>query len=877
MSGVRLEVQWSPVHPDKFITWGTDINLYEVKSIKEAPQSSIKISESSVAHLLASNSNHPYVKCVDIYPHNDTDMLLAIGQINGKVVLTTFGPTVFDCLGLSGKELVPRHIRQCNTVAWNPTESNLIAAGLEKHRTDHSVLLWDLQRCPHSNGHLVHHAASSSMEPTRPSVELGLSETAHSLAWLRGQSRCLMVGLNNKHLKLYDFRDPGRAVSSTPTKAVYGLAVDPQADHRLSSFFENQIFVWDTRNFEKPVLILSQNKPVTKVSWCPTRNNLLGSLQRDSTSIGLYDIQPTMVGNDEVEPSYLERAVLPGVTGVVGSLPSSTAGTITSFSWHPTHENRLLNISLSGHVTDYTVFERITLNWSPSSHIVWTHGWKTLKTVCDKDPIYSNIDSEAVLIKKRALSGYGLRPILCENGDLAENRDLKRLWRWLYSSARLVEEGLVPSSNTKHPGVRSVLKKLEGSQSLGTEVLTAHGTWSDSNSCQSVHSTVISAKVYRSDEREQALQLCGWHRDREGFLDQLESDGHFSRAAAIAVFNLRLQLAVDILRRGAEHPRATSSTILNIVAVALSGFSDDKTSLWRQQCVSAKEYLTDPYLRVMFAFLTSESESYEEVLEEKDVSVEDRVAFACCFLSDVKLCDYLRNLNSKLTEDGDLSGFLLTGASYDSIALLQRFLDKSGDIQSVSFIAARAFPGTLLKEDVVQEWIANYRNLLDSWKLWTQRAHFDISLSSRIESEKPPQQVFVSCNFCGKSISAFMQGRGRGLFARVPNKSKITSCPNCRKPLPRCSICLLNMGSASGAYSVKAGSTSNRSIDSGSASDKLAEFANWFTWCQSCRHGGHASHIMHWFSEHLECPVAGCVCRCMSLDFAAKVISVPVV
>lgn len=133
-------MQWSPVHPDKFITWGTDINLYEVKPLRDAPQSSqyisltnllhaltkiedfsqclqhmysqhyffcqgIKISETTVAHLLASNSNHPYVKCVDIYPHNDTDVLLAIGQINGKVVLTTFGPTVFDCLGLSGKEL----------------------------------------------------------------------------------------------------------------------------------------------------------------------------------------------------------------------------------------------------------------------------------------------------------------------------------------------------------------------------------------------------------------------------------------------------------------------------------------------------------------------------------------------------------------------------------------------------------------------------------------------------------------------------------------------------------------------------------------------------------------------------------------------------
>lgn len=80
------------------------------------------------------------------------------------------------------------------------------------------------------------------------------------------------------------------------------------------------------------------------------RNNLLGTLLRDSTSIGLYDIQPTMVGNDEVEPSFLERAVLPGVTGVAEGMQLSSTGAITSFSWHPTHENRLLNINLSGTV-----------------------------------------------------------------------------------------------------------------------------------------------------------------------------------------------------------------------------------------------------------------------------------------------------------------------------------------------------------------------------------------------------------------------------------------------------------------------------------------------------------------------------------------------
>ncbi|KAL1690069.1 hypothetical protein GGG16DRAFT_56468 [Schizophyllum commune] len=38
--------------------------------------------------------------------------------------------------------------------------------------------------------------------------------------------------------------------------------------------------------------------------------------------------------------------------------------------------------------------------------------------------------------------------------------------------------------------------------------------------------------------------------------------------------------------------------------------------------------------------------------------------------------------------------------------------------------------------------------------------------------------------------------------------------------------------------------------------------------CQSCRHGGHASHMLEWFfgedgsRSHGLCPVADCDCRC---------------
>lgn len=65
------------------------------------------------------------------------------------------------------------------------------------------------------------------------------------------------------------------------------------------------------------------------------RHNLLGSLQRDSSVVHLHDVQQSM---DETEPSALERTVQ----------PREDEDTITAFSWHPTHDNRLVATYLSG-------------------------------------------------------------------------------------------------------------------------------------------------------------------------------------------------------------------------------------------------------------------------------------------------------------------------------------------------------------------------------------------------------------------------------------------------------------------------------------------------------------------------------------------------
>lgn len=59
--------------------------------------------------------------------------------------------------------------------------------------------------------------------------------------------------------------------NTTSTKAVYGICVDTPCPHRIVSFAENQAFVWDMRNFEKPFVMLNHSKPLAKVGWCPTR------------------------------------------------------------------------------------------------------------------------------------------------------------------------------------------------------------------------------------------------------------------------------------------------------------------------------------------------------------------------------------------------------------------------------------------------------------------------------------------------------------------------------------------------------------------------------------------------------------------------------
>ncbi|XP_050420341.1 GATOR complex protein MIOS isoform X3 [Adelges cooleyi] len=854
----KLEIQWSPIHENKFITWGPDVRMYEVSStISESPKNNdvpkgITLSSSTVANLLATSTNHRYVKCVDIYPKPDSEIMLAIGHANGKVTFCTFGLANINNT-LAGLELGPssRFARQCNSISWNPVNYNLLACGLDKHRSDQCVQIWDVEKSPLIN---------ADLSAARPFFEYGMGETAHSLAWFNTSPHVLAVSCNNKQIRCVDIRDASRSTNTVQTRAVYGIDIAVYNNNHIVSYNDNSIVLWDSRHLEKPVVTLTQSKSIIKVQWCPTRHNLLGSLQKDTMAISLHDMQQSM---EEAEPSALERTVHPGQGNIH----------LASFSWHPVHENRLLAISQTGILNDYWVFERMTLNWSTTSNIVWTYGQNNLKFISDKDLVYSSFEDVAIAIKMRAFSQYGIKDF-AENAKLVDDPVIKNVWSWLDLNRRVTKAGLVPTTpDVPFPGIKTVLGVDSTATTLKSEL--KHVQWVD------IQGTV---KTYRSLARDHALYLCDWGFDRtngshiSAVLRKLENENSYTRAASIAIFNLRMRDAIETLNKG-----ASQQPHLSMIAMALSGYSPDKYSMWRELCSKTREKLTDPYLRAAFAFLTSDSDSHDTVLNEVGIPLEDRIAFACIFLSDQKLIEYINLITDKLLDQGNLSAIFLIGSSPELVPLLQRYLDNTGDIQTASILVLKTIPSEIVHEHpAMMNWINSYREILDQWRMWHIRAKFDIALKA---VKPPPQNVFLSCNYCGKNICPTAEEREKDSEKEIKvqrmkdqgiengsNSLKFTACPNCQSPLPRCALCLAHLGTASAKIPTR--KTSSKQLPTNSAymvnGQSVNNFSYWFSWCPTCNHGGHSNHITDWFRNHLECPVADCVCRCYSLDSTSR-------
>lgn len=254
--------------------------------------------------------------------------------------------------------------------------------------------------------------------------------------------------------------------------------------------------------------------------------------------------------------------------------------------------------------------------------------------------------------------------------------------------------------------------------------------------------------------------------------------------------------------------------------------------------------LSDPYLRAMVKSLAGDT-SWGEILYDTDLPLLERIVLAIRFVGDDMLSRFLEEQSRKCLEDGSLHGIVLLGLTTDGIQLVQRYLDRTGDIQTAAII------GALIPAKIgnLSRWIETYRDMLDGWKCFKARVRYDMMRGSIARyyggNIHTPKQVVLRCNYCQKDLTGNV------------GTNEITSrtyCTNCTNRLPRCSICLLQID------------TTPEQDENGST------LANALVFCQNCHHGGHQKHIIEWFEGdqedvdgHAECPVAGCSCTCNRL------------
>ncbi|ORX91418.1 hypothetical protein K493DRAFT_339376, partial [Basidiobolus meristosporus CBS 931.73] len=465
----------------------------------------------------------------------------------------------------------------------------------------------------------------------------------------------------------------------------------------------------------------------------------------------------------------------------------------------------------------------------------------------------------SVIMKNRAIKGYSMNtsdnlPII------TESRPLKELWEWLLQAEELTAAGKAKIGNYdfSFQGIQTVLEDIRALSPKRRSQLTARSSTASTNSANNylpASTSTESDEIYmasssRTLQRKLALVMCGWGFTRselDKVLSNLELNGEFEKAAGWALFHADFTKAIRILSNSKDER-------LKLISTALAGHSNKEgrsSTIWQDLCRTLSLELSDPYLRAIFGYISSGD--WKVVLEHEELPLRDRLGVAIRFLNDDELVGYVDSTVSKMLVTGDVEGLILTGLTSQGADLMEQYVNNTGDIQTASLVMSYCVPRRF-KDQRVHEWTENYRLLLDRWQLYHIRAHFDIARGKKMgtrSADITPPQVYVRCNFCSQSVahSSIAPGnRGRdgrrmgvgGISGDSNKRVGSTCCPSCRKPLPRCSLCLLNLGTP--MDSTKKSSFGGQ--PDGNQGNSPTNFGMWFTWCQKCRHGGHASHIL---------------------------------
>ncbi|CAG8618340.1 3257_t:CDS:10, partial [Ambispora leptoticha] len=655
-------------------------------------------------------------------------------------------------------------------------------------------------------------------------IETMKREESLKISW---DPRGNMVLASGKHIKIFDIE----------TKMDHNDYEEDEAE-------EIEIRKTETHHTPEHSILNGRNNSLYQTPIITTTGPNMYSPKRTMTSAQQFQSPSFLSIQHDIETESGNRTPRPGdITAKDASLLGKRLNIMALDLQHKTvYEERTYDVIDSRHHDD----------WSP---------WDLMRN-----------DISAIM-RERASQDYSMD---CRtNEDIVRNSPkLRALWNWISEAQlRVLENNShVGTIDHSYHGILTVWKVNQSRFLFDQSDVISVGNSKNSNSSNNNSNSSISPQIFDPNEipfvqtskpgqRKLALAICGWgfgKKELEEAIVKMEHSKEFEKAAGWALFHGCTERAIKALNNSRDEKLKLVSTALAGYAIHNQDESYQSNPLWRDMCRNLSLEMREPYLRAMFSYIASGH--WLDVLQEEGLSLRDRLGIALRFLNDNQLDAYINDTTKKVILMGDIEGVVLTGLTPEGVNLFEQYVNNTGDVQTASLALSFCVPRRF-KDNRVTQWVKSYRQLLDQWEMFHQRARFDIERGKHVNPNRSAEivspQVSVRCNFCNHSVAHGSFSPSSSSVVRPLSKgkdgkqrqgflAKSTCCPECRKPLPRCAICLLNLGTP--IDSLRETSSNTPTFDGASGFDL------WFTWCQTCRHGGHAIHISQWFQKHKFCP-----------------------
>ncbi len=384
----------------------------------------------------------------------------------------------------------------------------------------------------------------------------------------------------------------------------------------------------------------------------------------------------------------------------------------------------------------------------------------------------------------------------------------------------------------------------------------------------------------KPNHRQLCVSICGWGRSASSDLAEFAQVPESERTttfhtmmAAHALFRGDRKQAVQVLKTAStEHPELLFVSL----ALQLIGRDGGGGNLAKEHQLDFDETVaskTDPYLRAISSLIATAD--WATIANQRSLPLRERVFVAVRNFDDQQLTRWLQDEVARAVEAGDVQGIVVTGITDRMVDVLARYVQRFGDVQTAALVSSFCAPRYL--DDIrCAAWRTAYRAYLQRHRAFFQRAKFEVESTKRSKRDggggarptiKPPfRQVTLRCVYCdaetrlnsSSNISSAAAAAAAAAAApaadSLPSKLAVAgvSCPNCKRLLPRCVVCLEVVGLP----------RSDRPETSAAADGHTRLAARFPTFCLKCEHVLHLDHARQWFARHAECPVPECRCRC---------------